>query len=118
MNKVEELVKNWKENVFNGNAIYTDQKIAEIAINCISLSKTWFDNDKSKENVSYEVRLYNNDGIMSETLHGITPDNMPETMMKLITSSNGLYSLLTLNSYMFVNGVKTDVNELGKLDIS
>jgi hypothetical protein len=55
---------------------------------------------------------------MSETLHGITPDNMPETMMKLITSSNGLYSLLTLNSYMFVNGVKTDVNELGKLDIS
>jgi len=118
MNKVEELVKNWKENVFNGNATYTDQKIAEIAINCISLSKTWFDNDKSKEKVSYEVRLYNNDGIMSEALHGITPDNLPETMMKLITNSNGLYSLLTLNSYMFVNGVKTDVNELGKLDIS
>ena len=118
MNKVDELVENWKENVSNGNMNYTDQRIAEIAVNCISLSKTWFDNNREQEKVSYEVRLYNNDGVLVETLHGITQDNLPMTMMKLITSGDGLYSLFTLNSYMFADGEKIDVNELGKLDIS
>lgn len=117
MNKVEELVNKWKENISNGNENYTEQQINGIAINCMSLAKTWFDNNQPKEKESYEVRLFNNDGVLSETLHGVTQENLPETIMSIITKNSEKYSMLTLNSFEFVNGIKNDIRELGKLDI-
>ena len=117
MNKLQELVKTWRENYSNGVSIYNEDQILNIAANCLSLSKTWFDNNKAEENESYELNLYNNDGVLSETLHGVNADNLPITM-SLITNGEKAYSSITLISFKFTNGSKKIIRELGKMDIS
>ena len=112
MNKLQELVKTWRENYSNGVSIYNEDQILNIAANCLSLSKTWFDNNKAEENESYELNLYNNDGVLSETLHGVNADNLS------ITNGEKAYSSITLISFKFTNGSKKIIRELGKMDIS
>jgi len=118
MNKLAELIKLWKENYSNDTSRYNEDQILNIAANCLSLSKTWFDNNKAEENESYELNLYNNDGILSEILHGINADNLPITMMSLITNGEKAYSSMVLTSFKFTNGSKKIIRELGKMDIS
>ena len=45
--QVLDLVETWKEKCINPR--YDEHKIAEIAVNCISLANTWFDNLKPVE---------------------------------------------------------------------
>ena len=118
MNKFEKLIQKCNESILNGCNKYSDEQIRSIAANCIGLSETWFNNNKSVDKESYEVRLYNDDGIVCETLHGVTRDNLPEIMMNTFVNGKGKYSLLSLHSYKFEHGTKIELNELGKADIS
>jgi len=119
MNKIEELIKLWKEKYCNENERYSESQIYNIAANCLSLSKTWFDNNKSREKESYELDLYNKDGVLCEKLHGITSENLPLTMMSIITNECNSYSSMSLVSYRITKDTKDLVsNELGKMDIS
>lgn len=114
--KVKNLVESWKEKCMNCS--YDETKAAEIALNCLSLSKTWFDNHKTNEKVSYEVKLTNSDGNLVESLQGITEENLPLLMMETITVKKEAVSLLTLSSFTFKDGKKTDLGVLGNLEIS
>ena len=114
--KVKNLLESWKEKCMNCS--YDETKAAEIALNCLSLSKTWFDNHKTNEKVSYEVKLTNSDGNLVESLQGITEENLPLLMMETITTKKDAVSLLALSSFTFKDGKKTDLGDLGKLEIS
>lgn len=113
-NKIEELLEKWEEG--SANSRYSQEQTRDIAINCVSLSNTWFQNNRPTEKESYEVRLYSDD-VVAETFHGVTADNLPETMMKIITNNNGKYNMLTLNSYIFKDGAKKDIRVLGVMDL-
>ena len=117
MNKVEELIEKCKESSSLCGAKYTDEQIKEIVLNCVSISKTWFDNNKKVEGESYQLLLCDN-GVVKETLHGVTEENLPEAILDIIAKNDGTYSTIVLESYAFVNGSKTKIRELGKMDIS
>jgi hypothetical protein len=53
-----------------------------------------------------------------ESLQGITEENLPLLMMETITTKKDAVSLLTLSSFTFKGGKKTDLGDLGKLEIS
>lgn len=114
--KVKALVEAWKEKCVNCS--YDEAKAAEIALNCISLSKTWFNNHKTNEKESFEVNLTNSKGDLVESLQGITEENLPLLMMEAITTKKDAVSLLTLSSYAFKDGKKIDLGVLGNLEIS
>ena len=114
--KVKNLVESWKEKCMNCS--YDEAKAAEIALTCLSLSKTWFDNHKTNEKVSYEVTLTNSDGNLVESLQCITEENLPLLMMETITTKKDIVSLLTLNSFAFKDGNKIDLGVLGNLEMS
>lgn len=114
--KIQALIEIWKN--INKYDQYTDEQITSIIINCLSISKTWFDNNKPVEKESYELRLYNSDDVLIDVLHGITKENLPETLVRLLAQNNGAYSFISLNSYSFADGAKTEINELGKMELS
>jgi hypothetical protein len=118
MKDITELIEKFKNSTSIRGKIYTDEQINSIVLNCISISKTWFDNNKNVEGESYELLLCNEDGDVEETLHGVTPDVLPEAMLDVIGKNDGSCSTIVLNSYLFTNGRKTIVHELGKMDIS
>ena len=118
MKDITELIEKFKNSTSIRGKIYTDEQINSIVLNCISISKTWFDNNKKAEGESYELLLCNEDGDVEETLHGVTPDVLPEAMLDVIGKNDGSCSTIVLNSYLFTNRRKTIIHELGKMDIS
>ena len=118
MKDITELIEKFKNSTSIRGKIYTDEQINSIVLNCISISKTWFDNNKKVEGESYELLLCNKDGDVEETLHGVTPDVLPEAMLDVIGKNDRYCSTIVLNSYLFTNGRKTIIRELGKMDIS
>ena len=118
MKDITELIEKFKNSTSIRGKIYTDEQINSIVLNCISISKTWFDNNKKVEGESYELLLCNEDGDVEETLHGVTPDVLPEAILDVIGKNDGSCSTIILNSYLFTNGKKAIIRELGKMDIS
>lgn len=118
MKDITELIENFKNNTSIRGKRYTDEQVNSVVLNCMSISKTWFDNNKKVEGESYELLLCDNNGDVEETLHGVTPDVLPEAILDIIGKNDGSCSTIILNSYMFSNGRKTKIRELGKMDIS
>lgn len=114
--QVLDLVETWKEKCINPK--YDEHKITEIAVNCISLANTWFDNHKPVEKESFKVKLLDSNRDVIDTLHGITNGNLPFTIMETITMKNNIVSYLTLNSYIYTEKGETDLETLGELEIS
>lgn len=116
--KVNEILHNWLEK--NGEWVIDKygsiEKVEEIVVNCVSLSQAWFSTQNEKE-FSFEISLYDKDGAIVETLHGVTADNLPSMMFDIIVSKSDNYSKLSLMKYKYVSGNKqTDL--VGELEIS
>ena len=118
MKDITELIEKFKNNTSIRGKIYTDEQINNIVLNCMSISKTWFDNNKKVEGESYELLLCNEDFDVEDTLEGVTPDVLPEAMLDVIGKNDGSYVGLILNSYSFTNGKKVIIRELGRMQIS
>ena len=115
--QVLDLVEKWKEKCINPK--YGDEKIAEIAINCISLANTWLNNHKPTENESLKVKLLDSSHEIIDTLRGITSGNLPFTILETITMKSNIVSYLTLNSYIYTIGRgEVELETLGELEIS
>ena len=106
----------WKNKNGENSSIYPEDKIVEIATNCVSLSETWFDRTKDKK-VSFELNLYNKDGDLSETLHGVGRNNLPYTMLDIAVNNNDKYSKLELCTFRFKDGEKEE-HSIGEMLIS
>ena len=115
--KVNEILSAWKDKYGENNSAYTDERVAEIATNCVSLSEAWLDRVKSIKGVSMELLLFNDDDIVCETLNGITADNLASTMLDILVNKNMEYSKMALNYFSFSNGKKTS-GLIGELIIS
>ena len=111
------MLKNWEETYETMPSKYSKDEIKGIAVNCLSLSETWFDRREPRVKESYELLLFNKDNIVTETLHGATREVLPETMLKIVTNSDIVYSKIALSAFHFDNGEK--VSEIvGELEIS
>lgn len=116
-NKVEEIIKSFKEKNENNSSIYSDERIAEIAVNCVSLSETWHDRVRNNKVISLELALFNKDNALSQTLHGISFDNLAETMLDILVNKQDKYSKMALNYYAFEDG-KKESGLIGDLEIN
>lgn len=114
--KIENLIQTWNDKNGENNTGYSDDKLVEIATNCVSLSETWFDNVRDK-NKSFKLCLYNRDGDLSETLHGINRDNLPITIMKTIVNNSINYSKLELCTFKYEDG-ENKTESVGEMFIS
>lgn len=106
----------WKDKNGENSSIYPEDKIVEIATNCVSLSETWFDRTKGKK-VSFELNLYNKDGDLSETLQGVSRNNLPDTMLDIVVNKSYKYYKLELCTFKFKDGEKEE-QTIGEMLIS
>jgi len=113
--KINDLLKKWEE-IYGSSSTYGHETLKNIAINCISLSETWFSKNEQNKKLSYELALFDKEGIIVETLHGITKEILPETMLKIIVNDSSLYSKMMLSSFYFNNG-KKETEIIGELEI-
>ena len=117
-NKVNDILKAWKDKYGEGKSnAYSYERITEIATNCVSLSIVWLEQVKNVRNYSLEIVLFNKDGVRSETLHGITNSNLPDTMVDILVNKNHKFSKFEVNYYSYINGSKI-TNKIGELEIS
>ena len=113
---VKDIISNWHEK--HGEASnYPEKTIEEIATNCCSLTDAWFSRFKPKDKISFELLFFDKEGVVVDTIHGITKENLPQFMFDTIMSQNGKYSKLVLNSFIFTDGIKS-TNYVGELGIS
>ncbi len=96
---------------------YNNNTISEIVINCISLVKTWFSSIKKPSELSYEMVLFDKDGNVSETLHGINNDNLSSALAEKLIVDSHRYSKALVNSFRYINDSK-EVKVIGEIEIS
>ena len=115
-NKIEQLVSAWKDTCQTDK--FSENVVRNIAANCISLAETWFDRHKPKDKESFFITLFNKDGIGVEDLFGVTKENLPFTMVKILTGSSDKYSKIEVKS--FINGIEgiKDAEVIGDIEIS
>lgn len=114
---VETIVDAWFEKNNNNSIKYSKEKITEIATNCVSLSEAWLDRVKNIKDISFELDLYNKEGVLSETLHGVSRDNVAETLLDTLVNGNSRYSKAELNYFKFEDGRKATAS-IGEIEIS
>ena len=113
---IDTLVKFWKDSYQNDK--YSDEAIENIAANCLSLSETWFDNNRPREGESFCVTLINKEGVNVNDLFGVTRENLPETMIKTLTTESDTYSKMVVKSFLGgFDGVAT-AKVIGELEIN
>ena len=110
-----EIVKHWLDSNTDETR-YSKEVLNEIAVNCVSLSNTWFNKVNPKEKQSFEVQLYDKENLLVETLHGVDSNNLPHTLFNVLASNKGYYSKLSLSAFKIVDGNKV-ANVIGELDI-
>jgi len=115
--KLTEILTAWKEKYGENMSVYPDERIAEIATNCMSLAQVWLESIKNVKNISLELSLYNKDNVLCDILHGINDDNLVETMLDILVNKHEKYSKISLNYYSYVNGSKRE-GLVGEMDIS
>ena len=115
--KVNEILNAWKDKYGENNSAYTDERITEIATNCVSLSEAWLDKVKSIKDMSMELLLLDENDSVCETLIGITTDNLASTMLDVLVNKNDKYSKMKLNYFSFFDGKKKS-KSIGELIIS
>ena len=115
--KVDKVLDAWFDKYGKNGSVYPDERIAEIATNCVSLSSVWLERIKKFKNASLEVVLFNKEGVACETLHGVSVDNLPDTMLDILVNSNQKYSKMAINYYMFNGNTKVS-DTIGELEIS
>lgn len=115
--KVIEILNAWNDEQGESNSNYSNERIAEIAINCVSLSETWLDRVRGLKNASLEVLLYDNDDAVCDVLHGVTSDNLAKSIFKILVNENNKYSKIGLNCFTYENGHKS-TTFIGDLVIS
>ena len=117
----QDLFNGWLETSFeygNLNGLNDDnykERVKEVAVNCLSLSSTWFDNCND-EKVSFELVLKDNDMYEVKKLYGINRDNLPYLLLDYVTTKADQYSRAELYSFKYVEG-KKESKKLGTLDI-
>ena len=99
------------------NEKYRKDRIEEIVLNCVSLSETWFSKAPKDSKLSYELTLFNKNGVLSETLHGVTKDNVAASLSDILITKSDQYSKITLNSFSF-NDESKRVKTIGEIEIS
>ena len=112
---IDEIVKHWLDNNTDETR-YSNEVLKEIAVNCVSLSNTWFNKVNPKEKQSFEVQLYDKENLLVETLHGIDSNSLPITLFGVLASDKGDYSKLSLSAFKIVDGNKV-ATVIGELDI-
>lgn len=115
--KVEEILASWKNKYGENNSNYSEKRIAEIATNCVSLSSVWFEKVNNLKGVSFALDLFNKDGIVCETLHGITKSNLPEAMLDILVNKNKNYTKMSLSYFLYDGNAKIH-DIIGELEIS
>jgi len=113
-NIIEKMVLSWKEK-YGESDKYSERVLNEIATNCASLTNAWFSGQTNKK-LSYAINKHDKDGVVFETLHGITKESLPNTMLEIITTQSDKCSKLSLVSYSVSNGEKL-TNIIGELEI-
>lgn len=119
MNKKVETIVAFLEEKYGKeiNDKYGKSKIAEIVLNCISLTEAWFSRLTKKAKMSYELKLFNGDGVLAETLHGITKENAALSISDILINNNNKCTKVSLDSFSFNDGQKV-VNNVGEIEIS
>ena len=115
--KIEEFLVAWKNKYGEDNGNFTDERITEIAVNCMSISSAWLEKVKNIKNISLRLDLFNKDNIVCESLHGVTKDNLPETIMDILVNKNNNYSKICLSYFSYSENCKID-KTIGELEIS
>ena len=117
-NKVNEILHDWLEtNGDKGTEKYPVRKLEEIAVNCVSLSETWFNKVDKNEKVSFGLSLYDENGAIADTMQGIDKGNLSNTIFKIIVLYGDTYSKISLMKYAYVGG-KKKTELVGELEIS
>lgn len=96
---------------------YPKERITEIVTNCVSLINAWLDRVKSEKNLSFEIKLFDIEGVLVESIHGVDTNNVYDTIADTIINKSNLYSKLSLDSFKYDKGEKI-VNIIGELEIS
>lgn len=115
-NKLDNILKIWMDKHGDEECAYTEQQIAEIATNCISLTETWLEKVKNQNKASLEFMLFNKDGIVCETLNGISRDNIANTLLDILVNKRGMYTKIMVNWFIYEND-KKETKCIGELKI-
>ena len=115
--KVDKVLDAWFDKYGKNGSVYPDERIAEIATNCVSLSSVWLERIKKVKGATLEVALFNKEGVVCETLYGVSADNLPDTMLDILVNKNQKYSKMIINYFLFADGIKT-TDTIGELEIS
>ena len=95
---------------------FSRKQVGEIVINCAALADTYINAAKKNKNQSFEIELFDKAGELSNTIYGVTKDNMGETLADACVGGSRIYSLVSVNAFYYKDGEKV-VNNIGKLDI-
>lgn len=114
---VEKLIKDY-ENEHGKCTKYSDNMLREIAVNCISLSNTWYDRVKRGDGkCSFEIVLYGKDGSEFDVISGLTRESTPAVILNIVLNMNDKVSKLSLKKFKYTGEVKAS-ETLGSMDIS
>jgi hypothetical protein len=96
---------------------YPKERITEIVTNCVSLINALFDRVRNEKSLSFEIKLYNKEGVLVETINGVDKNNAYETIADIIINKSNFYSKLSLDSFKYER-VNKVVNAIGELEVS
>ena len=113
-NNVNLILDAWFDKYGKNSSAYPDERIAEIATNCVSLSSVWLERIK---NASIEIALHNKEGVLCDTTYGVSSDNLAYTMLDILVNSNQKYSKMVINTFSYENKEKVS-HMVGELNIS
>ena len=113
---VEKIINEWEDSHNGIKCEYDKNAIKSIAINCVSLTNAWINN--SKKSNSLEVILINKDLTVNDILHGVDKNNLPLTLLNIITDKSKVLSSVVVNSFHYDENNKKIVEKIGTLDIS
>ena len=116
-NKIEEIIASWKNKHEDNVSVYSNERVAEIATNCVSLTETWFNRVGNVEKLSLEVILFDKDNVNCQSLYGVSTDNVAETIFNILINESNKFSKIEVNYFFFDEGKKVS-GLLGELEIS
>jgi hypothetical protein len=116
--KIENVISFLKEKYGEQlNAFYSNEKINEIVVNCVSLVKTFLDSAGGLKNQSLQICLFDKNGEADDVLNGVTEENIYSTISDIVITKFDNYSKLSIYSFMFEEGIKS-TKLIGEIEIS
>ena len=115
-NVINEVFNTLKEK-YSEDINYSDDLIKEIIVNCASLSNSWLSKLDKRDDISFEINLYDKSDNIIDTLFGVKHNTIVLNLSEILIKHKECGKAELCCFYYDENG-KRIVNSLGKIEIS